>query len=164
MPYRVSAKPREPRSPDIDDNLLRKPWSSRALIVSLVYAPLLAWWLVMVEGGSGPRQLTPIAKVAIAVAFALWLVVLVILRARHQRVVNAALAKVEHETEASSRMRIADEPSSARVDDDAAIEQEHENDSPEQRGRSVGTTDLDPCANHPFDSAESSVARRRRGA
>ncbi|MDB5220592.1 MAG: hypothetical protein JWO86_8519, partial [Myxococcaceae bacterium] len=44
MPYRVSAKPREPRSPDIDDNLLRKPWSSRALIVSLVYAPLLAWW------------------------------------------------------------------------------------------------------------------------
>jgi hypothetical protein len=118
----------------------------------------------MVEGGSGPRQLTPIAKVAIAVAFALWLVVLVILRARHQRVVNAALAKVEHETEASSRMRIADEPSSARVDDDAAIEQEHENDSPEQRGRSVGTTDLDPCANHPFDSAESSVARRRRGA
>jgi len=126
VPYRVSAKPREPQSPDIDVNLLRKPWSSRALIVSLAYSPLLAWWVVMVEGGSGPRQVTPITKVAIAVAFALWLVVLSIFRARHQRVVNAAVAKMEQEAEAeaSSRMRIADEPSRARVGDDVEIEQE----------------------------------------
>lgn len=129
MPYRVSAKPREPQSPDIDENLLRKPWSSRALIVSLVYSPFLGWWLVMIEGGSGPRQLTPVTKIAIAVAFALWLVVLVILRARHQRLVKAAVTKIEQEAEASSRLRIADEPSRVRVGDD----QEHESDPLEQR-------------------------------
>ena len=133
MPYRVSAKPREPQSPDIDDNLLRKPWSSRALIVSLVYSPSLAWWVVGVEGGSGPRQVTPNTKVAIAVAFAVWLVVLLIFRARHQRVVKAAVARIEQEAEASSRMRIADEPSRAHVGDDVEIDREHESDPVEQR-------------------------------
>jgi hypothetical protein len=137
VPYRVPGKPREPRSPDIDENLLRKPWSSRALIVSLVYSPLLAWWLVMVEGGSGPRQVTPNTKVALAVAFASWLVVLLILRARHQRVVQAAVAKMEQDAAASTRLRIAEEPSSARVGDDVESEQEHDSDSrrPVQRRR-----------------------------
>lgn len=124
MPYRVSAKPREPQSPDIDVNLLRKPWSSRALIVSLVYAPFLAWWVVMVEGGSGPRQVTLTTKIAIAVVFALWLVVLLIFRARHQRVVRGALAKLEQEAEDSSPMRIAEEPPRTRVREDTEVEQD----------------------------------------
>jgi hypothetical protein len=116
VPYRVSDRQRDPESPDVDVNLLRKPWSARALVVSVVYVPFLAWWLVMVEGGSGPRQVSPGAKVAIAVAFGLWLVVLLIFRARHQRVVEAAVARMEREAvAATSRVRIAEEPPSARA-------------------------------------------------
>jgi hypothetical protein len=104
--------------------------SARALIVSLVYAPLFTWWLVMVDGGTGPRQVSPTSKIVLGVVFALWIVVLLVLRARHQRVVKRALAKMQRETEqateeeeqhgagASSRLRIAEAPSGVRVGDD----------------------------------------------
>ena len=135
MPYRVSDRQRDPESPDVDVNLLRKPWSARALVVSLVYAPLLAWWIVMVEGGSGPRQVTSGGKIAIAVAFVLWLVVLLILRARHQRMVQAAVARMEQASVASSRLRIAEEPPSARAADDDVLDDDAESRRPAQRRR-----------------------------
>jgi hypothetical protein len=135
VPYRVPDRQREPESPDIDENLLRKPWSSRALLISLVYAPLLTWWLLMVEGGSGPRQLTPSTKVAIAVAFSLWLVVLLVLRARHQRVVRTAVAKMEQQAARSSRVRIAAEPPGVREVDDVEPEDESEARRQAQRRR-----------------------------
>jgi hypothetical protein len=125
VPYRFPGRPRLPESPDVDENLLKRPWWSHALLVSLVYMPFVIWWLVMVEGGNGPRQVTPSTKIGIAVAFALWLVVLLILRARHQRVVQAALARMEQETEEPSHVRVADERSGRR-DGDVA---EHEVDS-----------------------------------
>jgi len=80
----------------------------------------------MVTGGTGPGQVSPVAKVAIAVAFAVWLVVLLILRARHQRVVQAAVAKMEQETAESSRLRIADEPSRVREGDDVELADDSE--------------------------------------
>lgn len=120
MAYRTSAKPREPKSPDIDENLLRRPWFSHALIVSVVYSPLLAWWVVMVKGGNGPREVSLEAKIAIVVVFTLWLVALLILRARHRRVLKAAVARMEQEAqeEASVPVRVADEPSRTRVGED----------------------------------------------
>ena len=91
----------------------------------------MIWWLVMVEGGSGPRQVTPTTKIAIAVAFALWLVVLLVFRARHQRVLKAAVARMEQETMEQetaerSRLRIAEEPSRPREGDDAEREDDSE--------------------------------------
>jgi flagellar biosynthesis/type III secretory pathway M-ring protein FliF/YscJ len=83
----------------------------------------------MVDGGTGPRQVSPTAKVVLAAAFAMWIIVLVVLRARHQRVVKRALAKMEREAEqaaeeagqqetgASHRRRIAETPSGVRVGD-----------------------------------------------
>jgi hypothetical protein len=35
MPYRASAKPREPQSPDVDVNLLRKPWCSQSFALAI---------------------------------------------------------------------------------------------------------------------------------
>ena len=134
MPYRLAGRPRQPESPDVDENLLRKPWSAGALLISLVYAPLVTWWLVMSEGGSGPRQVSLGAKVVIAVAFTLWIVVLLVLRARHERVLQAAVARMEQATDEDSRLRVAVEPEGPRVHP-LAVEDEDHDEAPHAKRR-----------------------------
>jgi hypothetical protein len=133
VPYRVSGRARAPESPDVDEALLKRHWSSRALVASLVYAPLVAWWLVMIETGNGPRQVTPGLKVAVAVAFALWLVAVLGFRARHQRAVSAAVARMEREATPPPPTRVADEPPRARGGPTVPVEEAREDDS-DRRG------------------------------
>lgn len=134
MPYRLAGRPRQPESPDVDENLLRKPWSAGALLISLVYAPLVTWGLVMGETGSGPRQFTPGTKVVIAVAFTLWIVVLLVLRARHERRLQAAVARMEQATAEDSRLRIADEPDGPR-EHPLAVDDEDHDEAPQAKRR-----------------------------
>jgi hypothetical protein len=127
MPYRLPGRPPQPESPDVDENLLRRPWSAHALLLSLVNVPFLAWWLVMVEGGNGPRAVSLTSKIAIAVAFAIWLVIVLIFRARHERALRAAVARMEQQTEEqTSRLRIADEPAASGELDEREPDEESE--------------------------------------
>ncbi len=93
-----------PISPTVPVDLLRMPWSTKALIASIVYGPLFALWLWFVEEGSGPRQLPLAYKMALAVAFALWIGMLFVLRAQHQAKMHAALASMEEQEAIATRL------------------------------------------------------------
>jgi hypothetical protein len=101
------------------------PWSSRWLLASAFYTPLILWAVFWTETGYGHRQLPLAAKFAVLAAIALWHSFLLVARARHQRRMRAVLAKLqEDDVPASPRVRIAQEvcyaPAAEATDDDAS--------------------------------------------
>lgn len=99
-----------PRSPEVPSDFLRTPWAARALLASLVFLPLLAAWLWLLDAGVGRHLFVPEAKVVVSAASIGWLAVLFYLRRRHRAKMDAALATPRTDA-SSSRVEIEPPPS-----------------------------------------------------
>lgn len=83
------------------------PTATKALITSVVYGPLFLLAVWSAEEGSGVRHLPFASKVGLTFAMVAWLGMLLVLRARHQAKVRAAMSSMEEAEATAARLATA---------------------------------------------------------